>query len=204
MAAESEIYDLGQVWALRRLLDLHGLPWGAKVHVDLVIAVPAGMPGTTDAVVAAVASLPAQTNSWSPTGIGRSTLLAGLTSLSKDGHLRVGMEDVLTTCRGTPVDSNAHLVPRLSRWAGWRNDHRYDAGSGEGAAGDCLDRVVEGVWRGARVSSNSVDPARTTTKPWRPGTLAGDRDKQALVGGNVRLGGNFGRPFASPTEIAPQ
>ena len=35
-----------------------------------------------------------------------------LASLSKGGHLRVGMEDVLTISRGVPVDSNAQLVER--------------------------------------------------------------------------------------------
>ena len=32
--------------------------------------------------------------------------------LSMGGHLRVGMEDVLTISRGVPVDSNAQLVSR--------------------------------------------------------------------------------------------
>ena len=35
-----------------------------------------------------------------------------LASLSKGGHLRVGMEDVLTISRGVPVESNAQLVER--------------------------------------------------------------------------------------------
>ena len=53
-----------------------------------------------------------QTTSWSATGIGRSTLSVILASLSKGGHLRVGMEDVLTISRGVPVESNAQLVER--------------------------------------------------------------------------------------------
>lgn len=109
---EFELFDLGQVAALERLLDLHGLPYGGKVHVDLVMGVPGGMPGTTDALVAAVAALPAATTSWSATGIGRSTLAVGLASLSKGGHLRVGMEDVLTLARGVPVEHNDQLVAR--------------------------------------------------------------------------------------------
>src|SRR6476469_8148978 len=55
---EFELFDLAQVWALHRLLDRYGLPWGGKVHVDLVMGVPGGMPGTADALVAAVAALP--------------------------------------------------------------------------------------------------------------------------------------------------
>ncbi len=109
---EFELFDLGQVHALTRLLDRYGLPAGGKVHVDLVMGVPGGMNGTTDALVAAVGDLPKATTSWAATGIGRSTLAVMLASLSKGGHLRVGMEDVLTISRGVPVDSNAQLVER--------------------------------------------------------------------------------------------
>src|SRR6266540_446852 len=86
---EFELFDLGQVHALSRLLDKYGLPAGGKVHVDLVMGVPGGMNGTTDALVAAVSDLPAAVTSWSATGIGRSTLAVMLASLSKGGHLRV-------------------------------------------------------------------------------------------------------------------
>jgi 3-keto-5-aminohexanoate cleavage enzyme len=109
---EFELFDLGQVHAMRRLLDRFGLPAGGKVHVDLVMGVPGGMNGTTDALVAAVHDLPAETTSWSATGIGRSTLGVILASLSKGGHLRVGMEDVLTISKGVPVESNVQLVER--------------------------------------------------------------------------------------------
>jgi 3-keto-5-aminohexanoate cleavage enzyme len=109
---EFELFDLGHVAALHRLLATYGLPYGGKVHVDLVMGVPGGMPGTADALVAAVAALPVETTSWSATGIGRSTLAVGLASLSKGGHLRVGMEDVLTLARGVPVEHNDQLVSR--------------------------------------------------------------------------------------------
>jgi len=109
---EFELFDLGQVAALHRLLRTYGLPYGGKVHVDLVMGVPGGMPGTADALVAAVAALPSETTSWSATGIGRSTLAVALASLSKGGHLRVGMEDVLTLAKGVPVEHNDQLVAR--------------------------------------------------------------------------------------------
>jgi uncharacterized protein (DUF849 family) len=109
---EFELFDLGQVHALQRLLDKYGLPFGGKVHCDLVMGVPGGMNGTADALVAAVAAMPAEVTSWSATGIGRSTLAVALAALSKGGHLRVGMEDVLTISKGVPVQSNAQLVER--------------------------------------------------------------------------------------------
>ena len=111
---EFELFDLGQVAALHRLLRKYGLPHGGKVHADLVMGVPGGMPGTADALVAAVAALPAATTSWSATGIGRSTLAVALASLSKGGHLRVGMEDVLTLAKGVPVEHNEQLVTRAA------------------------------------------------------------------------------------------
>jgi 3-keto-5-aminohexanoate cleavage enzyme len=112
---EFELFDLGHVASLRRLLDAFGLPYGGRVHVDLVMGVPGGMPGTADALVAAVAALPAQTTSWSATGIGRSTLAVALASLAKGGHLRVGMEDVLTLAKGVPVEHNEQLVDRAAQ-----------------------------------------------------------------------------------------
>ena len=114
---EFELFDLGHVHALHRLLDTFGLPYGGKVHCDFVMGVPGGMPGTADALVAGVAALPDAVTSWSATGIGRSTLPVALAALSKGGHLRVGMEDVVTLSRGVPVESNRQLVERAV-WLG--------------------------------------------------------------------------------------
>ena len=111
---EFELFDLGHVHALHRLLDRFGLPYGGRVHCDLVMGVPGGMDGTADSLVAAVAAMPAAVTSWSATGIGRSTLPVMFAALAKGGHLRVGMEDVLTLARGVPVDSNAQLVRRAA------------------------------------------------------------------------------------------
>jgi uncharacterized protein (DUF849 family) len=113
VAPEFELFDLGQVHALGRLLDRYGLPVGGRVHCDFVMGVPGGMPGTAAALVAGVQMLPPQVTSWSATGIGRSTLAVALASLSMGGHLRVGMEDVLTISRGVPVESNRQLVDRV-------------------------------------------------------------------------------------------
>ncbi|HEY1134311.1 MAG TPA: 3-keto-5-aminohexanoate cleavage protein [Nocardioides sp.] len=109
---EFELFDLGHVAALRRLLDKDGLPAGGRVHCDLVMGVPGGMPGTTDALVAAVAALPPEVTSWSATGVGRTSVAVAMAALSKGGHLRVGMEDTLTFAPGDPVGSNRRLVER--------------------------------------------------------------------------------------------
>jgi uncharacterized protein (DUF849 family) len=116
---EYEIFDLGQLTTLQRLLGRHGLPVGGHVHVDLVMGVPGGMPGTAEALVAcrqAIRDLPEGTT-FSATGIGRSTIPVMLASLATGGHLRVGMEDTVTYAKGRPVDSNMQLVARAAGFA---------------------------------------------------------------------------------------
>ncbi|HTR68807.1 MAG TPA: 3-keto-5-aminohexanoate cleavage protein [Mycobacteriales bacterium] len=110
---EFEIFDLGQIASMNRLLDRHGAPFGGHVHADLVMGVPGGMPGTLEALAACVAALPNEA-SWSATGVGRSTLPVALGALAAGGHLRVGMEDTLTFAPGRPVRDNAELVERAA------------------------------------------------------------------------------------------
>jgi 3-keto-5-aminohexanoate cleavage enzyme len=111
---EFELFDLGHVAALSRLLDTYGLPYGGAVHVDFVTGVPGGMPGTVQALVAGVAMLPPEVTSWSATGIGRTHLPIAAGALALGGHLRVGMEDNLVYAKGEPVRDNAQLVRRAA------------------------------------------------------------------------------------------
>jgi uncharacterized protein (DUF849 family) len=113
---EFELFDLGHVASMHRLLDTFGPPYGGQVHCDLVMGVPGGMPGTATALVTAVQALPAGA-SWSATGVGRTTLPVALAALACGGHLRVGMEDTLTFAKGQPVTGNAQLVRRAAQLA---------------------------------------------------------------------------------------
>jgi uncharacterized protein (DUF849 family) len=113
---EFELFDLGQVRALHRLLDKHGPPYGGHVHCDLVMGVPGGMPGDARTLVAAVEALP-EGATWSATGVGRTSLPVMYAALSAGGHLRVGMEDTLTYAKGQPVTGNAQLVERAATLA---------------------------------------------------------------------------------------
>ena len=113
---EFELFDLGHVTALNRLLDKYGAPYGGRVHCDFVMGVPGGMPGTPEALVAAVAALP-DGATWSATGIGRTTLPVALAALAGGGHLRVGLEDTLTFVKGEPVRDNLQLVERAATLA---------------------------------------------------------------------------------------
>ena len=111
---EFELFDLGHVAALRRLIDAFGLPFGGKVHVDFVTGVPGGMPGTPAALMAGIQALPAEVTSWSATGIGRTHLPIAAVALASGGHLRVGMEDNLNYAKGQPVQRNDELVSRAA------------------------------------------------------------------------------------------
>jgi uncharacterized protein (DUF849 family) len=108
---EFELFDLGQVATLHRLLGELGEPAGGHVHGDLVMGVPGGMPGDAATLVAAVSALPPGAT-WSATGIGRTSLPVMFAALAAGGHLRVGMEDTTTFARGRPVTGNAELVAR--------------------------------------------------------------------------------------------
>jgi uncharacterized protein (DUF849 family) len=113
---EFELFELGHVTAMHRLLDTYGPPAGGHVHADFVMGVPGGMPGTAQALVAGVAMLPAGA-SWSATGVGRASMPVMLAALSLGGHLRVGMEDTLTYGPRRPARDNAELVERAARLA---------------------------------------------------------------------------------------
>jgi uncharacterized protein (DUF849 family) len=110
---EYEVFDLGQLATLQRLLDKHGEPHGGRVHVDLVMGVPGGMPGTTQALASCLPLLPPGAT-FAATGVGRTSLPVMLAALSAGGHLRVGMEDTLTYAPGEPVRDNAQLVARAA------------------------------------------------------------------------------------------
>ena len=113
---EFELFDMGHVAALHRLLDKLGAPFGGHVHCDLVMGVPGGMAGDAATLVQAVAALPPGAT-WSATGVGRTALPVMLAALATGGQLRVGMEDTITFARGRPVASNAELVERAATLA---------------------------------------------------------------------------------------
>jgi uncharacterized protein (DUF849 family) len=113
---EFELFDLGHIATLHRLLNDLGAPSGGRVHCDLVMGVPGGMPGDPATLVRAVEALPAAAT-WSATGIGRAALPVMLASMAAGGHLRVGMEDTLSFARGRPASGNAELVERAGQLA---------------------------------------------------------------------------------------
>lgn len=117
---EYELFDLGHLPSLERLLDQHGLPFGGRVHVDFVLGVPGGAAGDASTVTAfaeAVRRCLPEGTTFSATGIGRTTLPVMFASLAHGGHLRVGMEDTTSFARRQPVTGNAQLVERAAEAA---------------------------------------------------------------------------------------
>jgi 3-keto-5-aminohexanoate cleavage enzyme len=141
---EYEVFDLGHLATLARLLDRHGLPHGGHVHVDLVMGVPGGMPGTTQALAACLPHLPPGAT-FAATGVGRTSLPVMLAALSAGGHLRVGMEDTLTYAPGEPVRDNAQLVARAAGLARIAQRPPMSTDDARGMLGVSSDRTKHSV-----------------------------------------------------------
>lgn len=155
---EYEIFDLGQLTSLRRLLDEHGAPAGGHVHVDLVMGVPGGMPGDTATLVTAATTLAAfdPSATFSATGIGRSHLPVALAALSAGGHLRVGMEDTLSFARGRRVSGNAELVARAAELARIAQRPPFSTDEGRALLGASQNRLRPIV---SRSGPDETDPS---------------------------------------------
>ena len=116
IGVEFEIFDLGHIDGMKRLLDTEGYPYNGRVHADLVMGVPGGMAGTPLNLVLAVQQLPTEAT-FSATGVGGTSVPVMLTALACGGHLRVGMEDTLTLPGGEKVTRNTQLVERAAAFA---------------------------------------------------------------------------------------
>ena len=116
---EFELFDLGHVATLHRLLGDLGAPHGGHVHCDLVMGVPGGMPGNAATLVQAVSALPPGAT-WSATGIGRTSLPVMFAALSAG--------------RPPPGGDGGHGQLR-ARPAGHRQRRARRAGGGPGRAG---------------------------------------------------------------------
>lgn len=129
-----EVSDLGHLDTLQRLLDRYGPPAGGRLHVEFVLGRPGGLPGTTQALVAALPLLPPGAG-FSASGVGRTSLPVLLAALSAGGHLRVGMADTLTYAAGQPVRDNAQLVARAAGLARIAQRPPLDAGQAHALLG---------------------------------------------------------------------
>ena len=111
---EFEIFEIGHLAALERLVERHGLPHGGAVHVDFVLGVPGALPATPAVLAQCLAALPECVTSWSATGIGRGHLPILASAIAAGGHARVGMEDNIVFAKGRVVEHNDELVARAA------------------------------------------------------------------------------------------
>jgi len=108
---EYEIFDAGHLatlhrWVASGWVEPHG-------HVDFVLGVPGGMPGTPEALAYLRAQLPAGF-SWTVAGIGKTQLPLSALGIVLGGHVRVGFEDNIYLRRGVKATSNAQFVERVA------------------------------------------------------------------------------------------
>ncbi len=108
---EFEIFDAGHLAALQRWVQRGML--SAPGHVDFVLGVPGGMPGTPEALMYLRSQLPVGF-SWTVAGIGAAQLPLTTLAITLGGHVRVGFEDNLYLRRGDKARNNAQFVERAA------------------------------------------------------------------------------------------
>lgn len=108
---EFEIFDAGMLGTLARWVK-KGLVT-PPAHVDFVLGVPGGMPGTPEALMYLRSQLPAGF-SWTVAGIGAAQLPLATMAIVLGGHVRVGFEDNIYLRRGQLASSNAQFVDRIA------------------------------------------------------------------------------------------
>jgi uncharacterized protein (DUF849 family) len=105
---ELEVFDLGQLWFVKRMIDEGLIELPAMIQICL--GIPYGAPATTSAMAALASDLPDDAV-WSGFAIGRMEMPMVAQAMLLGGNLRVGLEDNLYLDRGV-LASNGDLVTR--------------------------------------------------------------------------------------------
>ncbi len=108
---ELEVFDMGQLWFAKHLLD-QGL-LDAPPLFQLCLGIPWGAPATPNTILAMVNELPAGCN-WGGFALGRMEMPMVAQSVLLGGNVRVGLEDNLYLEKGV-LASNAQLVEKARR-----------------------------------------------------------------------------------------
>lgn len=114
---EFEIFEPGMIANALRLYDQHGD--GHHRHFDFVLGVPGALPAGPGVISFLRSFLPTNTT-WSATGIGRAHPSVMEETVSSDGHVRTGLEDVRFVEPGRLASSNAELVDKVAKLAAER------------------------------------------------------------------------------------
>ena len=108
---ELEVFDMGQVWFAKHMID-SGLI-DAPPLFQVCLGIPWGAPATPNAFQAMVNELPDGCN-WSGFAIGAMEMPMVAQSVLLDGNVRVGLEDNLYLEKGV-LATNAQLVERARK-----------------------------------------------------------------------------------------
>jgi uncharacterized protein (DUF849 family) len=106
--AELEVFDTGNLWFVKQLVQEDLIP--APALIQLCLGIPYGVPADTGHLLAMVNSLPADTI-WTSFAISRMQMPWVAQSILLGGNVRVGLEDNLYLSRGVYA-SNAQLVQK--------------------------------------------------------------------------------------------
>lgn len=105
---ELEVFDTGNLWFVRKLVDEGLIP--APALIQLCTGIPYGVPADVGHLVAMVNTLPAG-SVWTSFAISRMQMPWVAQSILLGGNVRVGLEDNLYLSRGVYA-SNAQLVEK--------------------------------------------------------------------------------------------
>ena len=110
---EIEIWDTGQIGAVKYLLDMGWVD--GPVHLQFVMGSLSGIPATPDALVYAYqrAKNVLGDFTWSVAAIGKDQMRMAAVTLAMGGHVRVGLEDSLFAGAGRLARSGAEQVERV-------------------------------------------------------------------------------------------
>lgn len=105
---ELEVFDTGNLWFVRKMVDEGLIP--APALIQLCTGIPYGVPADVGHLLAMVNTLPAG-SVWTSFAISRMQMPWAAQSVLLGGNVRVGLEDNLYLSRGVYA-SNAQLVER--------------------------------------------------------------------------------------------
>jgi len=109
---EFEIYDIGMIDTVKRLMDEKVV--SPPPQLSLILGVMGGISATPKNLLFMVESIPEKSN-WQVIAIGRHQFTLGTMGVLVGGNVRVGMEDNIFLSKGVLAKSNAELVEKMAR-----------------------------------------------------------------------------------------
>lgn len=109
---EFEIYDIGMIETVKRLMDEKIV--NPPLQLSLVLGVMGGIPATPKNLLFMVECIPEKSN-WQVIAISRHEFTLGTVGILMGGNVRVGMEDNIYLSKSILAKSNAELVEKMAK-----------------------------------------------------------------------------------------